>query len=348
MSSAFENKINLLPDVFDFDDSLKKESEIRIENSKTKSPIGVSYFDHAIGGIYANDVLLIGAKSGVGKTELATQIALTNALNGRRVLYFALEAEMHEIARRIKFKYVSEYFYENKNQFENQHLRYQDWYYYKYGNMLDVADRYADSKLSFLKENLKTIYRTDTGYTANDFKKHFFALKDSADMFIVDHVHYFDSDEPNENKALKDAMKSIRDCALNGNKPIVLVAHMRKSDARMKTLVPELDDFHGSSDLAKIATKAIAIAPAKDQERKKSLYPTYMKVLKCRVGSDSERFSALGYFDISKNKYAMDYVIGHSSGDSFKEIDDESEKPQWAKKKKITNQFGEVLRYEGE
>lgn len=339
------NSEQLLPRIYSVEESLRIEQQKRIENSKTHSQIGVSYFDHALGGVYANDVLLIGAKSGVGKTELATSIALANAKSGRRVMYFALEAEDQEITRRIKFKYVSKFFYQNLASYRNINLRYQDWYYNKYGSSIEACERYANDELLKIGGNLKTIYRTASSYTAEDFRSHFFALQDEADMFIVDHVHYFDSEEPNENKALKDTMKRIRDCAQLGGKPIVLVAHVRKSDTRNKSIIPDLEDFHGSSDLGKIATKAIAIAPAYDQERNGTLYPTYMKVLKSRVGSDTERFTALSWFDVSSNSYSQEYVIGTHRGDKFTELEEDALKPQWANRMAIKNEFGEVRGY---
>lgn len=339
-----ELKLELMPRVYSVNESLDLEKEKRIANSKTHSQIGVSYFDHALGGIYANDVLLIGAKSGVGKTELATLIALENAKAGQRVIYFALEAEEQEIIRRIQFKYISKYFFDNIKNFDSKiKLRYQDWYYNKLHGKIREAEKYAVNEITKLEGKLKTIYRTSSNYTADDFRKHFFALQDDADMFIVDHVHYFDSDEPNENKALKETMKRIRDCALLGNKPIALVAHMRKSDSKQKLLIPELDDFHGSSDLAKIATKAIAIAPAFDIKPIGTQYPTYMKVLKNRVGSDSERYTALGYFDISSNTYDKEYSVGMIKGSTFEELE---RPPMWADKKRIHNEFGKVVAFE--
>jgi replicative DNA helicase len=54
---------------------------------------GVTYLDAALKGICPNDLILIGATSGAGKTELCAQIARINAKLGKRVNYIALEAE---------------------------------------------------------------------------------------------------------------------------------------------------------------------------------------------------------------------------------------------------------------
>lgn len=319
------------------------EEEIsRVQNGKTLMPIGVPYFDAALGGIAANDVLLIGAKSGAGKTQLATTIALRNAMSGRRVLYFALEAEQDELVRRIKFNFVAEYFFKFRSQFpKNANLRYLDWYYNKLNFDAALANDYAKAMVDKSCETLTAMYRDSSAYTAEDFRRHFTASGDHFDLFVVDHVHYFDSDEPNDNKALKDTMKIIRDCALISSKPIVLVAHMRKSDQRNKMIVPELEDFHGSSDLAKIATKAIAIAPCYDFKADGTKYPTYLKVLKNRVGSEVERFTALCNFDVAKNFYDKTFKPGKIVGGVWKELES-SERPAWMPVP-TKNEFGEYV-----
>lgn len=333
--------MNLIPQFNSFAENLEKERVARIANSVTRMSFGVSYFDDALCGIYANDVVLIGAKSGQGKTELATHIAFTNAARGFRVMYFALEAERCEIERRIKFKFVARNFYANQNRFKGITLRYADWYYAKYGDRLDLIEQASTMELENINGKFTTIYRESTFYTADDFARHFHALQDKADLFVVDHVHYFDSDEPNENKALKETMKRLRDCALLAGKAIVLVAHLRKTDKRYSSPVPELEDFHGSSDLGKIATKAIAIAPSPNIPPDGTKFPTLLKVLKSRVGSDCERYLAQSWFDVSSNSYSHSYELGSIKDGAFSAHEDKKLIPSWAKIP-TTNEFGEM------
>jgi archaellum biogenesis ATPase FlaH len=333
--------MNLLPEIKKFTDKLDLEYEFRNKNAETEMSFGISYFDDALEGIYANDLVLIGAKSGMGKTELATQIAVKNAELGKRVMYFALEAENGEIERRIRYRYVSKYFYNNVKNFPGVNLRYASWYYGKYKNILKEAEDYSRSSLTHFDDLLTTFYRNTSKYTVHDFAKHFHALKDKADMFIVDHVHYFDSDEPNENRALKETMQTLRDCALLGGKAIVLVAHLRKSDRKFSSPVPDLEDFHGTSDIGKIATKAISIAQAPGVEPDGTAYPTLFKIMKSRVGSDVERILAMGYFDIQMNMYRKSYEIGKIENGIFAQERDKSKWPSWAKAPTST-EFGRM------
>jgi archaellum biogenesis ATPase FlaH len=335
-------KFDILQKIYSFDETLEAEQESRKKNGSNMATFGIQYFDDAMSGIAMNDVVLIGAKSGVGKTAAAINIAYKNAMLGKRVLYFALEAEEHEVLRRIKYQLVSHYFFNNRKEFPaNAKIRYNDWYY----NFLDFdlkrAEEFANDNLLTISKNMKAIYRTQSKFMIQDFERNFYTEQDNFDLFILDHVHYFDSDEPNENKAMKEVMKGIRDCALIGSKPVVLVAHVRKSDSKNKTIIPELEDFHGSSDLGRIATKAIAIAPAYDLRPMGTKYGTYIKILKCRVGSDVERYTALTHFDISTNQYTKSYDVGRISENKFLSLDG-CDLPSWAKKP-IKNEFGEYV-----
>ena len=52
--------------------------------------------------------MIVGsAYAGVGKTQIATEIACNVALSGKKVYYFALEAGDREIDMRIAFKFAS-------------------------------------------------------------------------------------------------------------------------------------------------------------------------------------------------------------------------------------------------
>ena len=64
---------------------------------------GVPCLDHALGGIYKNDLVVVGADSGVGKSELVLNIAKYNASRGKRVVLYYLEGGHTEAMRRMKW-----------------------------------------------------------------------------------------------------------------------------------------------------------------------------------------------------------------------------------------------------
>src|SRR5690606_17377988 len=101
--------------------------------------------------------------------------------------------------------------------------------------------------------DLFLFYKTKT-FGTNELLLAVAECSKDTDLIIVDHVHYFDFDDDNENRAIKDLAKIVRQLSIEEQKPIILIAHLRKRDKKNPDLVADLEEFHGSSDLYKIAT----------------------------------------------------------------------------------------------
>lgn len=304
-----------------------KERKLRIENGKDVLSFGIQFLDECLGGIYKNDLIIVGAKTGFGKSQLASLIALENVKIGKRVHVFALEAEEYEIERRIKYQLIADKFFKLQNR-PPVKLNYMDWYYGKIDSHLDAIEEEVDEELQKFK-TLHTFYRQGD-FDIKDFERLALGLKNETDLFIIDHLHYFDYDDQNENKAVKETVKRIRDCALITGKPVILIAHIRKTDKRLKQLIPDIEDFHGSSDIGKIGTKAITIAPCYEEHpgihRK-----TYFQVLKCRVDGARQGMTGLLSFNVNHHKYERQYYLGKLSfdGSEFKSFNF-NQMPFWA------------------
>jgi hypothetical protein len=151
------------------------------------------------------------------------------------------------------------------------------------------------------------------------------------DLFIIDHVHYFDLDDENENKAMADIAKTVRRLSIDEGKPIILVAHLRKRDRNNSELVADLDEFHGSSNLAKIATRVITFASGEMTEKGK--FETFVRVPKNRVNSECKRFIARMIFNPQKGCYEDEYQLGYSNCTrerGFQAIQ-RTDAPEWAR-----------------
>ena len=280
----------------------------RLKNAEAILTFGVPYLDHSLGGITRGDLVLLGAKSGVGKTSLATITALANCQQNRRVHYFALEAEEREIERRMKFQIIADLYYSTR--MRRIPIRYQDWYNGLLDEELGSLEDEAERTLTDALANLSTYYRNES-FTSADFREQFEAITGETDLVILDHFHYIDDDDKDENKSAKHSVKQIRDCVLRARKPVIIVAHVRKSDRRNDTLIPTLEDFHGSSDIPKIATKAIMIAPAYDVPSPDShLWPTYVMAAKCRTDMSVTRYASLLLYNTRQNNYDPGYTLG--------------------------------------
>lgn len=302
----------------------------RLELAGRVLTFGVRFLDVALGGIFPNDLVILGAKTGRGKTALATRIALRNAAQGKRVHYFALEAEEDEIERRMKFSLLAEWFRERRNYDALRRLNYLDWYSGKCDEDTAKIEPLVDEMIGSKYRTLRTFYRSADFY-AEHFEQLAKQVQDESDLLILDHLHYVDSDDANENAGYKRIVKKIRDTALDAGKPVLVVAHLRKSSSnRMAEPVPGIEDFHGTSDVPKIATKAIILAPAPSEPGgDPNLCPTYIAPVKCRADGSRTRYVGRCLFDVRRGAYDDEYDLGQIDGDDFVKVD-EQYRPRWA------------------
>lgn len=312
------------------------ERRERLANGQRILSFGVKFLDDCLGGIYPNDLVLIGAKTGIGKTTLATLIATTNARLGRSVHYFALEAEPNEIERRAKFDLLSEMLRQEADAKRDwskiDRLNYLDWYAGKLDDMTAMYERLIEEAFPQQHKTLNTFYRK-SDFFAEQFEKMVLAIQDKTDLIVLDHLHYVDSDDSNENAGYKRIVKKVRDVSLSIGKPVVVVAHLRKGDRRGGPLVPEIEDFHGTSDVPKMATKAIILAPDFEcPDNTRFRWSTFINPAKCRPDGTRTRYVGRTFYDSRRNRYEEEYDTGRllNNGSTW-EIVATEKLPRWAR-----------------
>ncbi len=304
-----------------FRSAVENSKAERLEREKGIKPMyfGVDFLDHATRGIFPDDLVLIGAPSGVGKTQLCCNIAVTNLALGRRVHYIALEASEHEIERRLKDPMVLNYIYKDPAR-PRVSVSYPDWHLGELRALAPYEDL-AEEEYQHKYKNLFLYYKQDRFGVSELIESVSYAASET-DLIMIDHVHYFDFNDDNENRAIKEIAKTVRTLAIENRRPIVLVAHLRKRDRGNDELVAGLEEFHGSSDLYKIATKVITVSPGPVTET--GTYETYFRVPKNRIDGGVTRFSAKEFYDPKLGGYHRGlYQIGWASqsrDDGFKEL----------------------------
>lgn len=318
------------PDIDGFAPSparLVDEQYERVDRGRRKLRYLISFLDDYLMGIAPHDLILLGAPSGQGKTDLALGIATSNAQQGKRVHYFALEAEPRELERRIKYALITREMYRTGHP-DRDRMSYTGWIFGELEGICGSFNAYADQQILEKLATLQTFYR-GAQFTAETLQRRVQEVHERSSLIIVDHLHYIDSDDENENRALGDAVKAIRDISLRIGVPIILVAHLRKRDQRAKQVVADLDDFHGSSNITKIATQVIAIERASNIEAEKWWQsPTFMSIPKDRRGGRCP-YVALAMFDRRTRSYSNSYALGRVSGQQWEPIEIQ-ERVAWA------------------
>lgn len=310
-----------------------EEREHREKDSKEKLSFGVSYLDDALIGICKKDLVVIAGRSGQGKSELALHISMTNALAGKKVVHIALEAEKYEVTRRMLFKKLAKDFYEDKTRFTKEKPNYARWYDYQQES---IIERYYNDALTELKkaDGLKILYRPEE-FGLQQLSTVFATFKNGdADLIVLDHLHYMDiADDARENTAYNEIIKTVRNLALSYSIPVVCVAHIRKKAFGDKNIVPEMEEIHGSSDIYKVATKVVTIAPGDSTGIDHTSFPTYMKACKNRSNGAVTRYIGLTIFNIAECAYNETYMVGKQINSEFIP---ETIPPDWAKNHRST------------
>lgn len=326
MSDAIEFGVDAFKTV---GERLADEREMRLRLADRVMPFNVSYLDDCCLGIYPTDLIVVCAASGAGKTSIAALISQLAAAQGRRVHFFALEAHRSEIEQRMLFREICNVLRE-RGVYEPR-VTFQSWMYGFVENIVTEAiEDQARQRLTDEGSTMRTYYRGQA-FTPEDITATFSAVRNETDLIVLDHLHYVDGDDPNENRVLKQATRAIRDSALAMERPVVVVAHLRKKDRGRPRLIPDIDDVHGASDIVKIATKVIMLAPARDQQSADpGVASTYMQVVKDRFAGVSG-WAALCAYDLRTLRYREHYVIGRLSfnGEEFENVPRHA-KPLWA------------------
>lgn len=273
---------------------------------------GIDFLDRATRGIFQDDLILFGAPSGFGKTQFCTNLALANIQNNKRVHFIALEASRNEIEQRMTYSLYAQMFYNDPYRPANIKLNYVDWLLGEYEQWFS---RYKEDIAAFFLQldNLFTYYKYNN-FGATEMTENILTISKQTDLIIVDHVHYFDFEDDNENRALKQIAKTARTISQVIEKPILLVAHLRKRDRMNKELIAGIDEFHGSSDLTKIATKVITISRG-DLIPGTRKSKTYVRFCKSRMDGSICHYVAELIYDLSTNSYTKSCTLGHLSKD---------------------------------
>lgn len=322
----YKFKSDILSEIRKSSDRIKELNSARLATEPLS--FGVKYLDEITGGgISPEDFILVSARTGTGKTELAKIIAMEN--RHKRVHFFALEAAKNEIERRMKYSLVANVvFGPMRDHFKGEHFNYLDWMHGRFNHILGPFEKELDEITAAAFGNLKTYYPGDEALTEENLNKVLISIENETDLIIFDHIHYFDFQDENENRAMKKTVKTLKRFSEQSGKPVILLAHLRKADKRFPTVVPSIDDIHGSSDIGKQCTTAIMLSSA-NMELAPYHYATHIALAKFRYDMSRTRFVSVCGYDIKKNAYDEKYYLGKVSFDETK-LETVS-LPHWAK-----------------
>jgi len=276
------------------------EVEKYFKQNKRVGSFGIQYLDDKLSGILKSDLVLLGARSGAGKTTIANSIAMSNIKN---VKLFSLENFKGDM-------FLSEVYYAYMNLTRkfgiNQRAFISGQFEYDY-EILQQAENQIKDKLRELKIKTRTSDYNIKSLQSDMIK----SAQNGTELIVLDHLDYVDKDNPNENDVahITQLMKTIRECQEKHGCAIVGVSHLRKNNGKDLPAIPSVDEFIGSSNKVKQSTLVIMVAPddIDNQENCNSnIKKTWCCIRKSRFGGIDNKVASLK-FNRSSNKYMSDY-----------------------------------------
>ena len=252
-------------------------------------------------GILPSELVVVGADTGIGKTQIANDTAKVNAMAKRKVCLFSLEGDKNEIISRYKYEIIAREYFKNPTGIPMSYLLY-------ITNSLKGIEKMetrAEEELMQMDGYLRIYGKREHSLTIDTLVQQLERIKD-AELIIIDHLHYFSLfDETSEAQQLADIMRQIKDLTEQRGIPVVLISHLRRKTKDRK--VPTNDDFHGSSSIAKHATTTILFTPH-FEEKPTTGCPTIISIGKSRNGVRTD----IGFrdiFDLNLRKYEDQYEL---------------------------------------
>jgi replicative DNA helicase len=291
---------------------------------------GISYLDAAAGPIMSNDLIIISSKSGKGKTSLASTILSNIANTGKTVYYFALEAFYLEIHHRIAYEKASQQYFKDKGIYPR--VLYHEYLIGKEDDDFKLYIDDAHNFVSIMSKNLNVFYRRESEFTIEHFERKLLDIKPDTSLILIDHLHYFDYDKQNEYRELGNILKKIQDMVQILNIPIILISHINRSMRGLKAIVPDQEDLHGSSDIAKIASKIIFMANGEMEDATNLEMPTLFRIAKNRWNGSVCNYVGGQSFNTITNKYSDNFVLYYlKNNDTELEKVNEYRRPRWSR-----------------
>ncbi len=221
----------------------------KLSNPETKGdyigiPTGISALDKITTGLNKSDLIILGARPGMGKTSLALNIARNVAVNAKKtVCFFSLEMTRDQLAQRIL---------SNEASIESQKLRTGDltpdeWTRLtQAGRMLSEAELYFDETSAITVSQMKAKLRR--------MKK--------VDLVIIDYLGLITSSSRSDNRVqqVQEITGSLKAMAKELKIPVLCCAQLsRGTEAKGKSHRPALSDLRESGSIEQDADQVLFI-----------------------------------------------------------------------------------------
>ncbi len=211
----------------------------KISNPETRKeyigiPTGFSELDKLITGLNRSDLIIVGARPGMGKTAFALNIARNVAVqSGKTVCFFSLEMSRDQLAQRLL---------SSESMIESGKLRTADLSNEEWLRLSQAGERFKDVQM-YIDET--------SGITVPEMKAKLRRMK-NVDLVIIDYLGLMQSAKRTENRVqeVSDITRNLKIMAKELGVPVICCAQLsRGTEVKGKSHKPALSDLRESGSI---------------------------------------------------------------------------------------------------
>lgn len=203
---------------------------------------GIEALDKILNGFSPGDLVIIAARPSMGKTTLALQIALNNALRfGKKPGIFSLEMTKEQLVNK---------FLSNLSQIETAKIR-----------NCDIGKASIDRLVNAFNVIYQMpCYIDDSSYittTEIRSKATKLTVREGLDLIIIDYLQLMDGSGSNRNQELSGVTRSLKLLAKDINIPVILLSQLSRDVEKRTNKRPILSDLRDSGAIEQDADSVI-------------------------------------------------------------------------------------------
>ena len=215
------------------DSGLKKlESLYHKKISVTGVPSGFHDLDDLTSGFQNSELIVLAARPSMGKTALSLNIALHNALNGKKVAFFSLEMAREQVLMRL----LSSLSQINLSRLVNGQIGDHSW-----SQLIASAAKLSDTKLFIDDSSPLSPYEIRT-------KARRMKAREGLDLLIVDYLQLMQLPEPSENREreVSEMSRLLKAFAKELGIPVMALSQLNRGVESRSNRRPILSDLRES------------------------------------------------------------------------------------------------------
>ncbi len=194
-------------------ESLRRQREAKASGTPLGMPTGFASLNKACGGFFKGQLVLLSARSYLGKTALALNLATNLGLRNYKCSFHCLEMKSFELAERV----IAAVGGPDLSQFTN-------------GNMIEADFEDAERAIESVK-SVPVFLNDSTSETVSTLrgKAKYHRNKYGLDVLFVDHLQRLRKTDPRQETRhhLKDSAKAMKDLAMELDICVVLLSQLR-------------------------------------------------------------------------------------------------------------------------